>query len=213
MKVKICGITNKEDAVWAINYGADYLGLNFYSNSPRHVTVPTASKWVPQLPTFASIVGVFVDAEVEEIVKAVTKLKLKGIQLHGDESVDFVARLKSDLEAAGHSPFIMKAFRTGSESVLPAVEPYKDVVDFVLLDSKSPDLHGGTGERFDWDKALEVKGLGKQLFLAGGLTSENVKLAIKKVQPFGVDVASGVEKSHRKKDGDKMRDFITCAKG
>ena len=90
MKVKICGITNKEDATWALNYGADYIGVNFWKGSKRHVTPSTASEWVPLLPSFASVVGVFVDAGIPDMVELAAKLNLKGIQLHGHESPEQV---------------------------------------------------------------------------------------------------------------------------
>ena len=212
MKVKICGLTNKDDAVWALNYGADYLGVNFYHDSPRHVSVAIASKWVPHLPSFASVVGLFVNASIEEIVKAVTKLNLKGLQLHGEESPEFISQLKSDLTATGHDVFVIKAFQVADESILPLIERYKDCVDYFLLDAKKEGVPGGTGERFDWNIALKVKDFGKPIFLAGGLNPDNVKKAIKKVQPFAVDVASGVEKSHRKKDLDKIKSFISFSK-
>ena len=113
-KTKICGLTNKDDAVWALNYGADFLGVNLFQDSPRHVTVATASKWVPTLPSFATVVGIFVDAEMKTILDAVNKLNLKGIQLHGSETVEMVRQLKSDLEATGHPVFIIKINYIGS---------------------------------------------------------------------------------------------------
>src|SRR5262245_34354955 len=115
MKTKICGITSKDDATWAINYGADYLGVNFYKDSPRHVSVASAEKWVPSLPSFATVVGVFVDSSAEDILKAVSKLNLKGVQLHGDESPEMVAQLKNELAAVGRPVFVMKAFRIKDE--------------------------------------------------------------------------------------------------
>jgi phosphoribosylanthranilate isomerase len=98
VKVKICGLTNKDDATWAINYGADYLGVNFYKESPRHVSVPTAVKWVPQLPPFVPVIGVFVDETNENILKAIDKLNLKGVQLHGNETVEQIAALRIEIE-------------------------------------------------------------------------------------------------------------------
>jgi len=212
MKVKICGLTNKDDAVWALNYGADYLGLNFYSKSPRHISVASAQKWVSQLPGFASLVGLFVDADQKEILKSVEKLKLKGVQLHGNESPEYIKHLKSSFEATGHTVFIIKAVRVETEEDLQGLDQFKDLVDYILLDAKKEGDQGGTGERFDWNLALKVKDLNIPIILAGGLTPDNVKQATKKVQPIAVDVASGVEKSHRKKDLDRMKDFITKAK-
>ncbi len=213
MKVKICGLTNKEDAVWALNYGADYIGVNLWKESKRHVSLASATNWVSQLPAFASVVGVFVNATRDEILHAVQKLNLKGIQLHGEETPADIASLRVELEGAGKKVFVIKAIRVKDESSIAAMSEYKDVVDYFLLDSFHPDEHGGTGERFDWALTAKAKELGKPVILAGGLTPENLKEAIKKVQPYAVDVASGVEKSPKKKDPEKMKEFIRNAKG
>src|SRR5262245_1399073 len=98
MKVKICGITSKEDATWAINYGADFIGVNFYKESPRHCSLATAQKWLSTLPSFAQVVGVFVNTPQKDVLHHVTHLNLKGVQLHGDESVEDVAGLKEALQ-------------------------------------------------------------------------------------------------------------------
>lgn len=212
VKIKICGITNKEDAVWAVNYGADILGLNFWKESPRYVTLATAGKWVSQLPPFVPLYGVFVNADQNEIVKTVEHLKLKGVQLHGDESAAFVAALRIALEGSGLPVKIIKAIRMENEASLNVLTDYKDSVDYFLLDSFVKDQPGGTGTRFNWDLAIKAKEIGKPIFLAGGLAPENVKEAVKKVDPYAVDVASGVEKSPKRKDPDKIRDFINNAK-
>jgi phosphoribosylanthranilate isomerase len=212
MKVKICGITNKDDAIWAINYGADFIGLNFYKESPRHVSVASAEKWTTQLPPFASLVGVFVNAPQKDIAHAVAKLKLKGVQLHGDESPAFASELRSTLAQMGHPVFVIKAIRVQDESSMAAVPQFAESVDYIMLDAYSPEQPGGTGSRFDWDLAIRAKDAGKPIFLAGGLSPENVKEAVRKVGPFAVDVASGVEKSPKRKDTKKMQDFITNAK-
>jgi len=212
MKVKICGLTNKDDAVWAVNYGADYLGVNLYKDSPRHNTVASASKWISEIPSWAQVVGVFVNAEIKDIVHAAQKLKLKGLQLHGDESPEFIQSLKAALEETGLNPFIIKAFRVKSEEDLSVLPSYADSIDYILLDARTNGERGGTGQTFNWDLAVKAKEVGKPLILAGGLKPENIKEAIKKVQPFAVDVASGVEKSPRKKDVDKVKQFIQNAK-
>lgn len=212
VKVKICGLTNKEDAVWALNYGADYLGLNLWKESPRHVSLASAEKWVSHLPPFSFLFGVFVDAGQEEILKAVQKLNLKGIQLHGTESPAEVAALRIGVEGLGRSLSIMKAIRVQSEESLQVLSDYADNVDYFLLDSWVPEKMGGTGTRFNWDLAVKAKEIGKPIFLAGGLAPDNVREAIKKVSPFAVDVASGVEKSPKRKDLDKLKEFISNAK-
>ncbi len=213
MKVKICGLTNQNDATWAINYGADFLGLNFYKESPRHVSAASAAKWVAQLPSFIPVVGVFVNTPQNEIIKTVVHLNLKGIQLHGEESPEQVGALRLELQGMGKSPFIIKAFHMKDEESLQPLQNYLEVTDYFLLDSHVEGEWGGTGTRFNWDLALKAKELGKPIFLAGGLTPENVKEAVKKGAPFAVDVASGVEKSPRKKDQQKTQDFIQNAKG
>lgn len=212
VKVKICGITNKEDAVWAVNYGADFIGLNFWKESSRHVTATTAAKWTVQLPPFVPLYGVFVNADQNEIVKTVEHMKLKGIQLHGDESASSVAALRVALEGSGLPVKIIKAIRMQNEESLKVLSEYRDLVDYFLLDSFVQDQPGGTGTRFNWDLAIKAKEIGKPIFLAGGLAPDNVKEAVKKVGPFAVDVASGVEKSPKRKDPDKIRDFINNAK-
>lgn len=199
MKVKICGLTNKDDAVWALNYNADFLGVNLYKESPRHNSIASASKWLSQLPSFANIVGIFVNAPEEEIILAVKKLKLKGIQLHGDESPEFISGLKEKLLEAGLSPFVIKAFRIENEESLSAMSAYVDVVDYFLLDAKVNGVQGGTGETFDWNLAVKAKEMGKPIFVAGGLNPENVSAVVKQVDPFAVDVASGVEKIRAEK--------------
>lgn len=212
MKVKICGVTSKEDATWALNYGADYLGVNFFKESPRHISVSTAEKWVPTLPSFANVIGVFVNSSADDILHAVSKLNLKGVQLHGDESPDMVAHLKNEFQGMGRTVVIIKSLRVQSEENLSVLDAYKDSADFYLLDSYVEGEAGGTGTRFNWDLAVKAQEKGKPLFLAGGLTPENVKEAGKKVKPYAVDVASGVEKSPRKKDPEKIKLFIQNAR-
>src|SRR5688572_12085132 len=134
MKVKICGITNKDDAVWAINYGADFIGLNFWKESKRHVSPTTAAGWVPGLPPFASLVGVFVNADPDEIVHTVQKLNLKGVQLHGDETPAMASSLRLSLSGMGRPVFIIKAFRVKDADSLAAIGDYKDAVDYFMLD-------------------------------------------------------------------------------
>lgn len=210
-KVKICGITNKDDAVWALNYGADYIGINFWKESKRHMSLKTGSALVAELPSFASIVGVFVNHTADEIVKIAQACRLKGVQLHGDETVADVTALRFALEGAGLSPFIIKVLRIENAESLKAADAFADVVDYFLLDAFVTDELGGTGKQFDW-KILNGVTLPKPFFLAGGLTPANVKDAVKQASPFAVDVASGVETGPRKKSPEKMRDFIQYAK-
>ena len=212
MKVKICGITNKDDAIWALNYGADYIGVNFWKGSKRHVSASNAAGWVPTLPAFAFVVGVFVDADPGDVAELAAKLNLKGVQLHGSETPEYVRLLKKALENTETPPVIIKAIRLKAPESVEALAAYVPHVDYFLLDSFVEGEPGGTGATFDWSWVEGAKALGKPIFLAGGLTPENVKDAVKRAAPFAVDVASGVEKSAKRKDPEKMRLFISNAK-
>jgi len=212
MKVKICGITNKDDATWALNYGADFLGVNFWKGSKRYVSPTNAEGWVPALPTFASVIGVFVDADPGDIASLAAKLNLRGVQLHGAETPDYVRLLKKALEINETPPLIIKAIRVKGPDSAAELAAFAPLVDYFLLDSFVEGEPGGTGATFDWAWIEPAKALGKPVFLAGGLTPDNVKDAVKKTMPFAVDVASGVEKSPKRKDLEKMRAFITNAK-
>ncbi|MFN0117067.1 MAG: phosphoribosylanthranilate isomerase [Elusimicrobiota bacterium] len=212
MKVKICGLTNKEDALWSANFGADYLGFNFWKESPRYISVGTVNKWIHELPPFAQKVGIFVDEESKNILKVVQVLKLQGIQLHGSESANFVEELKKMFLDNNLKTFIIKAFRVKDESIFSLLGEYSNSVDFFLLDTFDANQMGGTGKVFDWNLALQVKDLGKPFFLAGGLTPDNVKEVKKKIDPYAADVSSGVEAKLRHKDIDKVKEFIRNAK-
>ena len=201
VKVKICGLTNLTDAQVAVEAGADLLGFVFYEKSPRHVTIPVAGEIARQLPPFAVKVGVFVNAPAELVAQAISACGLNVLQFHGDEAPEYCTRF---------GVMSLKAFRVRDAASLAALPAY--ATDGYLLDAYSPSGLGGTGEQFNWDLAVEAKKFGKPIFLAGGLTPENVAEAARKVQPFGVDVSSGVESSPGKKDHAKVRAFITAAK-
>jgi phosphoribosylanthranilate isomerase len=209
VKVKICGITNEQDAVWAANLGADYVGFNFYGQSPRKVSPAQAAAVRAKLPPFVLPVGVFVNEKVDAIVKIVQKAGLKGVQLHGDETPQDCQALKDKL---GPGVFIMKAARVSEAAHVEALAAYKDACDYFLLDARSDAAPGGTGDIFPWDLAAQAKVHGVAVFAAGGLTPDNVSKAIKATQPFAVDVASGVEKTPKRKDYDKMKSFIDQVK-
>ncbi|MBL0058363.1 MAG: phosphoribosylanthranilate isomerase [Elusimicrobia bacterium] len=202
-KVKICGITNEEDATWAVNLGAHYLGLNFYKDSPRKVSPDLAARIAKKVPSFVPTIGVFVDQGPAEIVKIAKKVGLGGIQLHGEQTPDDCRAIAGELEV-----LLIKAFRVAEEKDLDPLAAYKDVVGYFLLDTRVEGLAGGTGQTFPWDLAVRARAFGKPVFLAGGLTPENVAQAIETAQPFAVDVASGVEKSPKRKDYEKMKKFI-----
>ena len=208
VKVKICGITNFDDALLAANLGADFIGLNFYSESPRKVSLKNAKDIASKMPPFVSLVGIFVDEPMEELVKTAKKVPLKYLQLHGAETPEYCA-----LAAQSTGLPVIKAFRVSDENSLEALPRYAESVNYFLLDAFVPGDPGGTGQSFNWDLALKAKEIGKDIFLAGGLTPENVTEAIIKVQPFAVDAASGVERLERRKDYDKLNKFIRAARG
>jgi phosphoribosylanthranilate isomerase len=200
-RVKICGITNLADALAAVAAGADALGLNFYEKSPRHVSLKTAAEISKQLPPFVMRAGVFVNADEDLVTRAIGECGLSLLQFHGDEPPEFCAQF---------GLMSMKAFRIRDEKSLEELPKFQ--TDAYLLDAYSSDARGGTGEKFNWDLAVEAQKFGKPIFLAGGLTPENVADAVRKVRPFGVDVASGVESAPGKKDAAKVRAFIQAVR-
>ncbi len=200
VKVKICGITNLEDALAAVKWGADALGFVFAS-SPRQVTPQQVAHIVAGLPPFVCKVGVFVDSDLQKVKDTMAVCALDLAQLHGSESPDFCQAL---------FPRVIKSFRVKDEAILTLLSQYR--ANAYLLDSYDATLKGGTGRSFNWDIAKKAKHYGP-IILSGGLTPENVRQAISSVQPYAVDVSSGVEKSPGKKDHDKIRAFLKEAKG
>jgi phosphoribosylanthranilate isomerase len=199
VRIKICGITNIEDALAAVEYGADALGFVFYPKSPRAISPEVAETIVCALPPFITTVGVFIDKNKQEIEKTVQYVGLNIAQLHGSEPP----------HACQMSMKVIKAIRVKE---LTDLEPLKNyTVSAFLLDTYSPHTMGGTGQIFNWDIAVEAKKFGR-IILSGGLKLENVEEAIKWVQPYGVDVATGVESSKGKKDHRKLKTFIEKAR-
>jgi phosphoribosylanthranilate isomerase len=201
VKVKICGITNAADGVAAAAAGADMVGLMFYEKSPRHITMDTAKEIARQLNLFVVKVGVFVNPPEDLVLRAIGECGVTLLQFHGDEPPEFCTQF---------GVMSMKTVRVRDASSLQTLSAYD--TDAWLLDAHRADKLGGTGETFNWDLALEAKKSGKPIFLAGGLTPENVGEAVRRVQPFGVDVSSGVESSPGRKDPAKVKAFITAAK-
>lgn len=197
VKVKICGITSVADGVAAAEAGADMIGLMFYERSPRHITLATAAEISRALSPFIVKVGVFVNPDEDTVMRAIGDCGVSLLQFHGEEPPEFCTQFGA---------MSMKAFRVRDAGSLLALPNYS--TDAYLLDAYSPDAHGGTGAKFNWDLAIEAKQHGKPIFLAGGLTPENVGEAVRKVQPFGVDVSSGVESAPGQKDHAKLRAFI-----
>ena len=200
--VKICGITSEADALAAAEAGADAIGLMFYEDSPRHVTISQAKAISEALPKHIVRVGVFVDAEESLINRAIIDCTLNIVQFHGDETPEDCGRF---------NVMSLKAFRMQGPETLEAMKEFP--ADGFLLDAHVEDTLGGTGATFNWDLAVAAQKLGRPIFLAGGLTVENVAEAVSKVQPFAVDVSSGVESEPGKKDLAKMRAFVSAAKG
>lgn len=206
VQIKVCGITNPEDALAAIDAGADALGFNFYAKSRRFVEPRAVREIVKQLPSSVLTIGVFVnELEPTDVGRIADEAGVAGIQLHGDESPDYCRAL------AGR--FLIKALRVG-----PGYRPDWAVsypVDAVLLDAfdaTDPSLRGGTGHKCDWTLARLTRELVPKLFIAGGLTPENVGEAIAAVRPYGVDAASGLEVNPRRKDPARMRAFVAAAR-
>ncbi len=203
--VKICGITNLEDALLSAKFGADALGFNFYEKSPRYITPEKAREIVEQLPADVLKVGVFVNESLEKIAKIAEVSKLDALQLHGEESPEFVKQLKEKTNLE-----IIKAFRVSPEFKPKDVLQYE--VDAVLLDAYSRHEHGGTGETFDWEIAEKVRMLFPKMYLAGGLSEVNIAEAISNIKPFAVDVCSSIEKKKGIKDLNLLKKFVFAVK-
>jgi phosphoribosylanthranilate isomerase len=196
VKIKICGMTQAKDVLYAVKHGADAVGFIFYKKSPRSVNMKTVREIISKLPPFVDTVGVFVNESVERVNKIADYCGLDLVQLHGDESPAFCQKIRRR---------VIKAFRVKDLQSIKQLEKYP--VSGFLLDTFSEDLHGGTGKVFDWNLAHPAKKMGP-VILAGGLTPLNVCRAINQVRPYGVDVCSGVEKSPGIKDPEKVRAFL-----
>ena len=201
VKVKICGITSVDDAKAAVDAGADAIGLMFYEPSPRNLSLKVATGIASSLPPFITRVGVFVNAAKDVVHEAAQACGLDALQLHGDEPPEYCRQFTTR---------VIKAFRIRDAASLVALKQYSSFT--WLLDSFTPGQQGGTGATFNWDLAVQAKSAGVPIILAGGLTPENVTEAIAQVQPYAVDVSSGVESAPGRKDARKMRAFVAAAK-
>ena len=203
-KVKICGITNAEDAAAAVEAGADALGFVFYRKSPRYIEPTLARQIIMSLPPLVIPVGVFVSEEQHVVRSIMDDCGLALAQLHGDESAIYCKEL-------GRT--ILKALRVKDRSTFLALAEFRGRagVRGFILDAFSDQAYGGTGQVIDWQLAAEVAKVAS-ILLAGGLTPDNVEKAIQMVRPYGVDVSSGVERVPGKKDHEKVRAFIRAAK-
>ncbi len=200
LKVKICGLTREEDAIAACNLGADILGFNFVPGSSRYLNPYAAREMINSLPPFISKVGIFANEDHEVIIKLVDFLGLDVVQLHGDEDERFCMGIKTS---------VIKALRVGCAEDLTGHSGY-DVSAF-LLDARIEGELGGTGRTFDWRIAVDFA-KNNRIFVAGGLTPDNVGEAVRILEPFGVDTASGVESEPGVKDHRLMEEFIRAAR-
>lgn len=197
-RVKICGITNLEDAKMAVSAGADAIGLVFYKNSPRFVSINVASQITRNLPPFINCVGLFVDADESYIRQVLEQVEIDTLQFHGQESEQACALYQR--------PYIKAVRMQKTINLMEEVNKYPSA-RALLLDTYVDGTPGGTGETFDWGIIPEE--LLKPLILAGGLDASNVKKAISEVRPYAVDVSGGVEKEKGIKDANKIKKFIS----
>lgn len=200
VRVKICGITNIEDAEAAIRFGADALGFILYGKSPRYIDPVHAGRIMRALPPFVVKVGVFVNETLEEVRRIREEASLDRVQLHGDETPEYCKKLGGG---------VIKAFRIRALSDIERLAPYN--LSAYLLDTYKEGVPGGTGETFNWEIAVEAS-LERRIILSGGLNPGNVGAAVKTVRPYAVDVSSGIEALPGKKDLEKMKKFIEEAK-
>ncbi len=198
-RVKMCGTTRIEDALAAVRFGVDALGFIFYAKSPRYVAPQQAAAIVASLPPFIDRVGVFVDAPLNEVVQ-LARLGLSFVQLHGSETPEYCRELRKSLPECG----IVKAFRVGAETCRDTFRPHELCVDAFLLDTYVKGARGGTGLVFDWT-LIDKLGLTRPLILAGGLSPENVTLAIEAVHPYAIDINSGIEVQAGIKDHQRLQ--------
>jgi phosphoribosylanthranilate isomerase len=201
--VKICGITNLEDALLSVAAGADALGFNFYRSSPRYIEPLAAREIIGRLPGNVLAVGVFVDEPTPETVERIaSETGVGAVQLHGDESPEYCRALRGR--------YLIKVLKAG-----PDFEP-RQVLDYevqaIMLDTFDPQLRGGTGRIMDWSVARETRALVPKFFLAGGLSPENVQAAITAVNPYGIDACSALEISPGKKHPDRVEAFVKAAR-
>jgi len=203
VRVKICGITNLEDALESVEAGAHALGFNFYPQSPRYIETSAARRIIEQLPPSVLCVGVFVNVpDAEHVKRLANEAGVQAVQLHGDESPAYCHELK-DL-------FVIKALRVNSNFEPEQAARYE--TEGILLDGFSPEAFGGAGQKFDWSIASRCRQHVDKLFLAGGLNAGNVAAAIESVQPYAVDACSGLESIPGRKDLAKVRAFLEAVR-
>jgi len=205
LRIKICGITREEDALAAVDAGADALGFVFVPGTPRFIEPGRAAAIVRGLPPFVSRVGLFVNAAPELIEATLAEVGLDTVQLHGDEAPEVGQSLLRRVR-------VIQAFRVQGPETLHRLPEHRESTHAWLLDAYVPGASGGTGARFDWTLAVQARDLGHPLILAGGLKPENIADAVRQVRPFAVDVSSGVESAPGRKDPEKVRQLIAAAR-
>jgi len=207
VRIKICGITREQDAVAAVEAGADAIGLVF-ADSLRRVTIARARQIAAKAPPFVAVVGVFVNARPATVARTAAEVGLTEVQLHGDESAEYVSRL--DWRR------VLKAVRVRDRKFVESVHQMQAAgVSGVLLEAFSPEARGGSGRRFDWDLVVGAREAGMldgcpPIILAGGLTPQNVASAVRRVRPWGVDVSTGVETEPGVKSAERISRFIAA---
>jgi phosphoribosylanthranilate isomerase len=202
--IKICGITNLDDALAAVAVGADALGFNFYKPSPRYITPQRAREIVEQLPETVLTVGVFVNEESPDAVRSIAnEAGVRALQLHGDETAEYCHQLAANYD-------VIKVFAVSDTFDFHAAQAYE--VEAIMLDTRHNTLRGGTGRVFDWSVAQQAASRIPKLFLAGGLSPENIKNAIEIVRPYAVDACSALEDTPGKKNHARMREFINTVR-
>ncbi|MFH0732669.1 MAG: phosphoribosylanthranilate isomerase [Candidatus Omnitrophota bacterium] len=202
VKVKVCGITNLDDAQAATGMGADMLGFVFYKKSPRYISPKRALDIISNLPQHVEKVALFVNEKEENVRAILNQIKEIGIlQFHGEETPQY---------CGSFNKAVIKAVRVKDAQSIKALSLYE--VNYFLLDAFKEDAYGGTGEKFNWELAKEAKSYKIPIILSGGLNPENVEEAIRVVEPFMVDVSSGVEISPGKKDPELIKKFMEVVK-
>jgi phosphoribosylanthranilate isomerase len=199
MKIKLCGITNRTDALNAVALNVDALGFIFYEHSPRYIRPNDLETFILDIPPFVHTVGVFVNQTADTIHRIVRQCRLTTIQLHGNESPAFCTQFDRP---------IIKAIPVRDANDITIIPQYKGCVAGILLDTKVDHVHGGTGKTFDWGLAISAKAYDTPLILSGGINGSNIQNAIKTVNPFGIDICSGVEKEPGIKDYNRMTQLI-----
>ncbi len=202
--IKICGITNVNDAKKVAELGAWAAGFIFVPDTPRYITPYNAKNIIQTLPKDILKFGVFKDCNIKDVINIAKYTGLTTIQLHGKESVKYCKQIKENSEFS-----TVKVFRIKNRQSIQNISYYKDITDYILLDSYTKGLAGGTGKPFNWKMALEAKKFGIPIILAGGLNPNNINNAYNQVKPYAFDVSSGVEKSKGIKDHHKLENIFS----